>query len=250
MQTSKVESSESKGFTLIELLVVIAIISILAAILFPVFARARESARRSSCMSNLKQIGIAVVMYTQDNDGGLVPYWTTKPGASAKTNSWNRVGVPLDDYVKNDQIYRCPSAPSISKSYAVTGDYYSTYGWSWIYYPNPNGWVAHFIQTSPGNDITPFKLDAAPEPSRTALIGETQYGSYYESNGYAFSAFRITGTAPQYGMLDRHLGGSNYLYADGHVKWLSKEAVAPALVPSCTPIGSGAELPIVFCWSP
>lgn len=92
------------GFTLIELLVVIAIIALLAAILFPVFARARENARRATCQSNLKQIGIGLIQYTQDNDGYLVAALMKDP-----TNHywrWMDVAYP---YIKNTQVFSCPS---------------------------------------------------------------------------------------------------------------------------------------------
>ena len=90
-----------RGFTLIELLVVIAIIALLAAILFPVFARARENARKSSCLNNMKQIGIGLMQYTQDFDEML-------PGRYMSTEgwSWRRVTLP---YVKSIQLYGCPS---------------------------------------------------------------------------------------------------------------------------------------------
>ena len=95
--------SAKKGFTLIELLVVIAIIAILAAILFPVFARARENARRASCSSNLKQMGLAVMQYTQDYDE-LMPFY------------YNRAGIwwmdAVNPYAKSYQIWKCPSDTS------------------------------------------------------------------------------------------------------------------------------------------
>jgi prepilin-type N-terminal cleavage/methylation domain-containing protein len=98
----------NKGFTLIELLVVIAIIAILAAILFPVFARARESARRTSCLSNMKQIGLSLGMYLQDYDmvfppGGLKIWEVTK-----KTDR-NLLSIQLQPYAKNQQIFHCLS---------------------------------------------------------------------------------------------------------------------------------------------
>ncbi len=101
-----------RAFTLIELLVVIAIIAILAAILFPVFAQAREKARSASCLSNLKQIGMGVMQYTQDHDEYL-PYnyaYTWGPGCSGPTGElywWQDLCRP---YVKNEQVYSCPSA--------------------------------------------------------------------------------------------------------------------------------------------
>jgi prepilin-type N-terminal cleavage/methylation domain-containing protein/prepilin-type processing-associated H-X9-DG protein len=94
----------SRAFTLIELLVVIAIIAILAAILFPVFARAREQARRSVCCSNMKQIGLGVAMYLQDYDEVFMP-----GGPKSWEKGSNLLVVQLQPYTKNNQIFRCPS---------------------------------------------------------------------------------------------------------------------------------------------
>src|ERR1700760_715372 len=94
----------TKAFTLIELLVVIAIIAILAAILFPVFAQAREKARAISCLSNLKQIGTGMMMYTQDYDENLCPPFVGATGPNAQT--WDRLVQP---YLKNTAITQCPN---------------------------------------------------------------------------------------------------------------------------------------------
>lgn len=111
-----VQRSRSAAFTLIELLVVMAIIAILAAILFPVFAQAREKARQTACLSNMKQIGLAVMMYTQDYDDSIVPQHTSTcaaPGYTLPNGSirpgvllWNHLLAP---YVKNYDVFNCPS---------------------------------------------------------------------------------------------------------------------------------------------
>src|SRR5947208_13326257 len=99
MNTHFTRRGQPNGFTLIELLVVIAIIAILAAILFPVFAQAREKARSISCLSNGKQMGTAILMYAQDWDEGIVPWWSTPSGGMArKDRLW--VGR-LQPYIKN-----------------------------------------------------------------------------------------------------------------------------------------------------
>src|SRR5438874_2133399 len=107
---SRSRSHGRPGFTLIELLVVIAIIAILAAILFPVFAQAREKARQASCLSGLKQLGTAVLMYAQDYDERL----PNNNEGKKDTNLWSDLagsGI-MDPYVKNKQIWWCPSTPS------------------------------------------------------------------------------------------------------------------------------------------
>lgn len=118
-----------QGFTLIELLVVIAIIAILAAILFPVFSRARENARRISCVSNLKQIGLGITMYVQDNDGAY-------PMASNSDGSGRRWPDYIFPYVKSAQLFVCPSVGS--------GDV-DTRGPSWATTPIPTGPVGKYF---------------------------------------------------------------------------------------------------------
>jgi prepilin-type N-terminal cleavage/methylation domain-containing protein/prepilin-type processing-associated H-X9-DG protein len=129
------------GFTLIELLVVIAIIGILAAMLFPVFARARESARKTQCLSNIKNIAMAVQMYLSDYDDHFPPAehrpevvaWFNQYGGvecccmATRANPYLRWPVLLDPYVRNREVWRCPSGGRFDRSYAVTpGDWFQT----------------------------------------------------------------------------------------------------------------------------
>ena len=129
LDETPVRKCRIKGFTLIELLVVVAIISILAAILFPVFARARENASRASCMSNMKQIGLGMMMYVQDNDERYPTYNTVTDGVApdaAHGGAW--LGTywfwfnSIFPYVKSVQVFVCPSSGSAGAVYkAPTG---------------------------------------------------------------------------------------------------------------------------------
>jgi len=125
-----------RAFTLIELLVVIAIIAILAAILFPVFAQAREKARQATCLSNLKQMGLAHIMYSGDYDEtGAIGIYVTTPTSGIMVASWKTLDYP---YIKNMGVYQCPSSPgqmaaSLSAFDPLSADYYwSIYDRSWV----------------------------------------------------------------------------------------------------------------------
>ncbi len=174
-----------RGFTLIELLVVIAIIAILAAILFPVFARAREKARQSSCLSNVKQLALSVHMYTQDYDECL-PGYIYASGTNPRLY-WFDVLAP---YIKNQQILTCPSAANVTP----TG-----YGWNfrWISY----GWVE-----TPQSCTA---MGAIAFPAETVLLAD--------SNQYYVRGPGTTLTS--YWPPARHNDGANFALADGHAKW-------------------------------
>jgi prepilin-type N-terminal cleavage/methylation domain-containing protein/prepilin-type processing-associated H-X9-DG protein len=176
------------GFTLIELLVVIAIIAILAAILFPVFARAREKARQTSCLSNLKQIGLAETMYQQDYDERTASY-QSHPGAASDYN----FRAMLEPYMNNDQIWACPSHES-SLSYGPN-----------ITSVSSNGSTGHSYLYC-FRRVASFKV-----PAETAIFADSG-GSWwrYNSGGYLER------------MEFRHNEGANISYLDGHAKWVSE----------------------------
>lgn len=202
------------GFTLIELLVVIAIIAILAAILMPVFARAREKARQSSCTSNLRQLGMAAMMYSQDYDEQLPrgyrgPTWCGSP-TTQPVSSWRQEVLP---YVKNGQLFVCPSrsSPVICPADSLipqTG----TYGCN-------SEWCERHV----------YALAAFTQPAQTLLIGENDDGDWVvEPRGdFPPGAVCTIATFPQPGwhFTLRHFEGSVWAYADGHAKWVGDKVV-------------------------
>jgi prepilin-type N-terminal cleavage/methylation domain-containing protein/prepilin-type processing-associated H-X9-DG protein len=201
-----------KGFTLIELLVVIAIIAILAAILFPVFAKAREKARQASCASNMKQLVLASLMYAQDYDE-IMPGWNHGPGCNPVTlgTVWKHVVYP---YVKNTQQYLCPSQG--------TGDDSQCWG----YIPEAKAqWISSsYVVSCPGyGNGWGIAMADVKRPAELFYLGEGQ-GQLWRPSFYDSSGTNGCNCYPVY----THNEGTNIGYGDGHVKWMkTAKAWAP-----------------------
>ncbi len=230
-----------RGFTLIELLVVIAIIAILAAILFPVFAQARERARAISCISNLKQLGTATMMYVQDYDETyfIQPFPGCNTDANGNTINYYYFPDLLQPYVKNTQLFKCPDytgypfwpytcfvgspgAPAnLQQSPYVKslGDYQLGYGINELLLDGP----------------TPVTLAGVQAPAEIMFLNDSYqlwdtYIGYCLNIGdggsytYALSSDQQT----WYYGTPRHFNGSNFQFADGHAKYehvsLTKES--------------------------
>ena len=219
------KTTAKSGFTLIELLVVIAIIAILAAILFPVFAQAREKARQTSCMSNMRQTGLAVNMYLQDWDEHTCKtHHDLGAGETiADLYTWYQ---PLQPYIKNGSIFRCPSmndTPTVFPT-GITLANWNTYRTDYLI----NGFFSHGIG-----------IAAISSPAEQIMIAERHSGiAFFDYHPWASapdnnwergfldgSGYKIGDPSSDTQLLDptnigRHSQGSNYDFADGHVKWL------------------------------
>ena len=188
-----------RGFTLIELLVVIAIIAILAAILFPVFARAREKARQTSSLNNVKQLTLAVLQYAQDYDERLPASFY--PGNPSESRFWYQKVQP---YIMNTQVLTCPSAATLAVGY---------------------GWNYDFIGYGSSTSITTYAIADLRRPAETIMMADA--GNYVI---YSPSRYAPTASNPRLDLYElnaaglRHNGGANVGFCDGHAKWLHENA--------------------------
>ncbi len=198
------------AFTLIELLVVIAIIAILAAILFPVFAQAREKARTVTCLSNGKQMGIGLMMYAQDYDERLPRVWTNVggPNPAAVGGGARDWKDDIQPYIKNSAVMRCPTAPAQWPGYGY------------------NVWFA----TGSGISLTEIEWDA-----RQLLIADVQPTGASAVDRTMPMGCRFSNGDTRFQADLRHQKGLIGIFADGHSKWLVESMGRTRVTPNGTP---------------
>jgi prepilin-type N-terminal cleavage/methylation domain-containing protein/prepilin-type processing-associated H-X9-DG protein len=224
-----IKISKVRGFTLIELLVVIAIIAILAAILFPVFAKVREKARQISCLSNEKQIGLAFTQYVQDYDETypLINPWTQINGP-LQAAMWENELYP---YVKSTDVFKCPDNPNRNSVQGNQGPAPMGGGplldVSYAYNYHVANTYSSFFNTA----ATPVGCTGADtlafiaEPATKILVTETwgEYGMGYPDWAWGGNGF---GDGSSFRLYAGHTGMTNYLFCDGHAKALKPVATA------------------------
>jgi prepilin-type N-terminal cleavage/methylation domain-containing protein/prepilin-type processing-associated H-X9-DG protein len=240
------KTSQKSGFTLIELLVVIAIIAILAAILFPVFAKVREKARQTSCLSNEKQLGLSFTQYVEDYD----EKYPVNGGGNNEAAGW---GSRVYPYTKSTGVYHCPDDPTTTTT-NLDGkgetDYPVSYAFNKTIADN-NGLAA---QNAPASTVLLFEVEGV-QADITNVNNELNGGNYVSAAGNGGDGGNFTGN---FGWLNSnngnyyyasgvdatwgfgnpsrgtgcqkvpyHTGGSNVLFADGHAKWVRAAAISP-----------------------
>jgi prepilin-type N-terminal cleavage/methylation domain-containing protein/prepilin-type processing-associated H-X9-DG protein len=245
------------GFTLIELLVVIAIIAILAAILFPVFAQARDKARSAGCLSNQKQLGVALMMYAQDHDEKLI--WFYNEGDAAATGDWvsGYWYNPIMPYVKSVGVFACPSVgehgncdldriapdgvtrrpllngcgPGINVAHIgyasgnpqfMAGTTGETKSLASFEEPARTIFLADGVLDKRSNQNQGWQDIKCPIPHRSPLWNYVDYWVLYNDGGCCGGS----GQQPNDNISRRHQGGANAIYVDGHAKWSREEAYA------------------------
>ncbi len=241
----RMHESRRSAFTLIELLVVIAIIAILAAILFPVFAQAREKARQTTCLSNLKQMGLGLLQYVQDYDENIprMNYQNFAASNDYRNNKWMDV---INPYIKNTDIFTCPSdrldpngryrfPPTLRTNYTQ----YGSYGMNNAYY---SGSGVSGVPASPPNGKS---MAVVAVPATTIWVAELQGMGQNADLYWATKAAPINNnvsprvlpngsqtTPPSpLGIVERHTGTTTVLWCDGHVKSAKLETIAaPKLI--------------------
>lgn len=211
------------AFTLIELLMVIAIIAMLAAILFPVCARARENARKSSCQNNLKQIGFGFAQYVQDYDEGL-PF--NSNFGFGTFPAWLHSTQP---YIKNYQMLACPSDSSAATNRPGPSSPNSSYGINRFNFPAPAG----DLNTWPTSQVTKLvTISSIEKTASTVQVLESNMFQFYTSSGATSAISGPTNSAPRtligdpgVTVIERHLDQTNILWCNGHVKSMRLEAL-------------------------
>ncbi|MDQ2687639.1 MAG: DUF1559 domain-containing protein [Armatimonadota bacterium] len=241
-----------RGFTLIELLVVIAIIAILAAILFPVFAKAREKARQIACISNEKQVGLALIQYSQDYDENLIRTWYTYNDKSDPATDRYKWMDAIYPYIKSENVFTCPS-DSVNryvyyKKLAGPDDaHYGSYALNAAYYTVSDGF------TSPGGERG-ITLAAVQAPANTVWAvdsggGSARANTYYElawpdsdSNPLPITPgnppVMDAGLKPNSAgaVVARHTEFANIVWCDGHAKALRLDTLAQTHIVNGKPI--------------